>query len=656
MFAPIAISSAETLESSPSLFALAVLIAVSSVFMPPVSPPVSPPVVSLVVAPGRYRCIGFFKGAVPRLLLTSLVTLFLVSVLFPLSFASCLAQDLQRRVRLLVNSSSVSPHRGLLASLSVVGVVFGTLLFCASLTPSLIPRTYVVQGVESGFALATGYGFGVGVHWLWQCLELPVLAARWICFGKRITLACLGCLVLVTLWRATVWENSIRSLMEMEPVRGVYSPYVVMISIPLAFVLLMMARAFRSVYGLVDRRLRRILSRRYSYLMGTFLVILAVLTLTTNLVIKPTLRIADRAFLEIDGFVYEGIERPASALASGSVDSLIDWDVLSRRGKDFVVSGPERGQIAEFIGREAKPPLRVYVGLGCRATAQQRAELALQELIRVGGFERSVLVVANPTGTGWLQPEAVDTIEYLHAGDTAIVTIQYSYLPSWLTLLVDPEGSRDSARVLFETIYGHWRSLPPESRPRLYLHGLSLGAYGSETCADLFTLFEDPIQGAVWSGPPFPSTSWADITKARNADSPVWLPTFRDGRIVRFTARENALKNTGKPWGPMRFVYIQHASDPMTFFSTELLYQRPQWLSGERGPDISPYMSWYPIVTFLQVGFDLPMATSVPAGYGHNLSAASYIDAWIAVTAPVNWSDEETKRLKLLFAENPEAL
>ena len=67
-------------------------------------------------------------------------------------------------------------------------------------------------------------------------------------------------------------------------------------------------------------------------------------------------------------------------------------------------------------------------------------------------------------------------------------------------------------------------------------------------------------------------------------------------------------------------------------------------------------MSWYPIVTFLQVGFDLPMATSVPAGYGHNLSAASYIDAWIAVTAPVNWSDEETKRLKLLFAENPEAL
>ena len=222
--------------------------------------------------------------------------------------------------------------------------------------------------------------------------------------------------------------------MEMSPVRGVYSPYVVLISIPWASVLLMAARAFWCVYGLVDRRLRRILSRRYSYLVGALLIILSVLALTTNLVIKPALRFADRAFLEIDGLVDEGIEKPTNALASGSVDSLIDWDSISRRGKDFVVSGPGKAQIAEFVGREAKLPLRVYVGLGCRETVEQRAELALEELIRVGGFERSVLVVANPTGTGWLQPEAVDTLEYLHAGDTAIVTIQYSYLPSWLTL------------------------------------------------------------------------------------------------------------------------------------------------------------------------------------------------------------------------------
>lgn len=95
-------------------------------------------------------------------------------------------------------------------------------------------------------------------------------------------------------------------------------------------------------------------------------------------------------------------------------------------------------------------PLRVYVGLDAAEIAEERAELALRELIRVGGFDRKVLVVATPTGTGWLDPGAVDTVEYLHAGDTAIVSMQYSYLPSWLTILVDPARSRNSAKLLFD--------------------------------------------------------------------------------------------------------------------------------------------------------------------------------------------------------------
>ena len=102
----------------------------------------------------------------------------------------------------------------------------------------------------------------------------------------------------------------------------------------------------------------------------------------------------------------------------------------------------------------------------------------------------------------------------------------------------------------------------------------------------------------------------------------------------------------------MRFVYIQHASDPMTFFSPDLLLQKPDWLVGQRGPDVSAYLSWYPIVTFLQIAFDLPMATSVPDGYGHNIAPASYIDAWTEVTVPVGWNDNDATRLKQRFAEN----
>ena len=163
------------------------------------------------------------------------------------------------------------------------------------------------------------------------------------------------------------------------------------------------------------------------------------------------------------------------------------------------------------------------------------------------------------------------------------------------------------------------------------------------------TIFEDPIQGAVWSGPPFPSQEWMAFTKARNQDSPQWLPRFRDEALLRFTAQKNALE-TGRRWGPIRNVYIQYASDPMVFFSADLLLHRPQWLKGKRGPDVSPHLKWYPIVTFLQIAFDLPMATSVPIGYGHNYSPESYIDAWIAVTEPKDWTEADTDRLLTLLS------
>jgi uncharacterized membrane protein len=104
----------------------------------------------------------------------------------------------------------------------------------------------------------------------------------------------------------------------------------------------------------------------------------------------------------------------------------------------------------------------------------------------------------------------------------------------------------------------------------------------------------------------------------------------------------------------MRFVYIQHPSDSMCFFSPELLYRQPDWLVGPRGPDVSPYLRWFPVVTFLQIAFDLPMATSVPVGYGHNDAPSSHLDVWLAVSQPPGWSEEGTRRLNRLLAVTEE--
>ena len=536
-------------------------------------------------------------------------------------------------------------------SFSYVGLMMSAIFFAASLSPSLLPRIFIVQGLLSGLALAIGYGVGVFSVLLWQYLELPQPSGQIQRASKWLTTIGVAVISCGFLWRATVWQNSIRELMEMEPLKTAYPWRVALIAILFGAVLVAGARIFGKCCQFVDGKLSRFLPRRVSYVLSTVVVGTLLMLMVNGVLARVALRAADAAFLEVDRVVDEGITQPAGGLASGSPESLISWDSIGRRGKDFIVGGPTQAQLSQFAEKQALQPLRVYVGLRSRETPRARAKLALDELKRVSGFDRSVLVVATPTGTGWLDPGAVDTLEYLHAGDTAIVSMQYSYLPSWITILADPNRSRDAAVILFNVIYGHWKTLHKDNRPKLYLHGLSLGSLGSETCADLFTLFEDPIHGALWSGPPFASTKWSTLTEDRNPNSPAWLPKFRDGTMVRFTARECAIYEAGDRWGPMRLIYLQHASDPMTFFAPALLYRRPDWLVGERGPDVSPYLDWYPIVTFLQIACDLPMATSVPTGYGHNIAPASYIDAWIAVTEPTDWSTDDIERLKHEFAE-----
>jgi uncharacterized membrane protein len=99
-------------------------------------------------------------------------------------------------------------------------------------------------------------------------------------------------------------------------------------------------------------------------------------------------------------------------------------------------------------------------------------------------------------------------------------------------------------------------------------------------------------------------------------------------------------------WGPIRVVYLQYASDPVTFFDYRSLYREPDWMLPPRGPDVSPQLRWYPVVTFLQLAMDMLMATTAPIGHGHVYAPAHYIDAWIEVTDVRGWSQKEIARLK----------
>ena len=108
------------------------------------------------------------------------------------------------------------------ASFSYVGLAVATLFFAASLTPSLLPRNFLVQGILSGFAFAVGYGVGVFFVWLWLYLEIPKPRNRIQRVSKWITTIAVSLVTATFLWRATIWQNSIRQLMDMEPVHSAY--------------------------------------------------------------------------------------------------------------------------------------------------------------------------------------------------------------------------------------------------------------------------------------------------------------------------------------------------------------------------------------------------------------------------------------------------
>ncbi|MBO1905440.1 alpha/beta-hydrolase family protein [Microvirga sp. 3-52] len=540
--------------------------------------------------------------------------------------------------------------RGQWHSVSACGVLLGTLCFAASLTPSLLPRSFLTQGVVSGGSLAAGYGIGVFGRWLWAYMELPLSMGH---LRRSLKIAgAIGCgaIALIFLWQAAGWQNSVRELMDLESVDTAYPLEVALIALAVFAALLALARLFRLTLRSVATRANRFLPRRISNVIGVIAAVALSWSILNGILFQVALHVADASFREYDKLIRPETAPPTAPQKTGSSASLLAWDKLGRQGREFISSGPTRGDISAFSGREALEPVRVYVGLRSADTPAARARLALEELKRVGAFERPVLVVVTPTGTGWVDPAAMDSLEYLHNGAVASVALQYSYLASWLYWVAGRDYGADSARALFREVYGYWTMLPKDGRPRLYLHGLSLGAMNSEQSTDLIEVLGDPFSGALWSGPPHSSRLWRFLIENRAPGSPAWLPRFRDGSFVRFMNQHGEVAGPAlapnAAWGPMRFVYLQYASDPVTFFESRSLYREPDWMLPPRGPDVSPQARWFPVVTVLQLAVDKFMALSAPIGFGHVYAPAHYIEAWIEVTAVRDWTPEEITRLK----------
>ena len=423
-------------------------------------------------------------------------------------------------------------HRWLIkfwTSLSAAGLYVGTLLFAASFTPSLLPRTFMTQGILSGACLAAGYGLGLFGRWLARYMEFPDPPERILQPLKYVSTAICAVIAIVFLWEAAEWQNSIRSLMGLPLLDSAHPLRTGLIAAATFILLLVIARLFRLVLTFTSARLHRFIPRRMANVLGVAAAVGLFWVVIEGILLRFVLRAADSSFQAYNELIEPETERPDDAGKTGSAASIIAWEDLGRAGREFVASGPAASDISVFWGEQAVEPIRVYVGLNAAETPEERAELALQELDRTAAFERSVLVIITPTGTGWIDPAAIDTLEYLHDGDVASVAVQYSYLTSWLSLLVEPDYGTENARALFSAVYEHWRELPEDGRPRLYLHGLSLGSLGRKPPRSCSRFSMIPI--TAHSGADRPSQTGCGSTSPASG-SRVRPPGFRASATV----------------------------------------------------------------------------------------------------------------------------
>lgn len=517
-----------------------------------------------------------------------------------------------------------------------------------ALTPSLVPRPATFQGFLAGLSFGLAY---LGASWLWRLVAAgiarrrspgsPVRATavplpRWAWLAAGAGLVLYGLLLGML---AVRWQNEVRSKVEMPPVDGLDLVAFFAVALVVAGLVFGVHRGLRGMAALGRRWTGRALpaagSRPGVATAGGLVAGTAAALVALTLLVSAALIGTDAIYSARNDTTPAGIAEPSSEFRSAGPDSGSRWDLLGMQGRAFVGGGATAAQIAKITGQPAQEPVRVYVGSAQEDSMEARAKVAVAELKRTGGFARNTLMVATPTGSGWLERQAVDSLEYLQGGDTAIVSMQYSYQPSWVSFLFHQDLPRDSAQALYKAVKAEWDTMPASGRPALLVYGLSLGASGMQSAFDGVEDLTTSVSGAVFSGAPNNSQPWGALQTQRDNGSPVWQPQFDGGRNVRWLSNNGDFAKIPGAWEPGRIAYLQHGTDAVTWLTPRLIWETPDWLqgnaaSGGRAPDVSDSMRWIPLVTYLQVAFDMFMGESVPASHGHNFGDVA-VGAWNGV-------------------------
>ncbi len=549
--------------------------------------------------------------------------------------------------------------RSLRAPVSPTACWIGLLFFVLSLSPTLLPRAGWAQGAISAISTMLGVAIGellacIG-RGLWRAAgrDVPRPLGAW---GRRVFAAVAVVVVIGGLFWWIGSQNDQRDLVLMEHIGAGSLPMLVIAAVVVGAILFFIGRTVAHFVRRLDEAAVTAVPRWAAVGITLVAVVSFGVVVSRDVVWKQFVDWANSTYSTFDDETPPDIVQPTSPLRSGSPESLVPWDTLGYEGRNFAGGGPTVDQLQEFAGAgtPVKEPIRVYAGLKSADGQEAQAKLAVDELERTGAFDRSVLAVVTVTGTGWVDPVAAASLEYMHHGDTAIVGTQYSYLPSWISFLVDLDKAEENGRVLVDAITERWSQLPEATRPELLIYGISLGSYGSEHAynaptvqgsVDAATATPD---GVLWAGPTFFNPIWNQVIDGRDDGSPAWHPEYMGGGQLTVMGAPDEPPVTQRISADGHVVYLTHPSDPVTWASFDSLWKPPTWMGKPRGYDVPQSSVWAPGVTFTQELFDLMAGFSATPGHGHNYDP-NVTDGWAAISAPPGWTAADTERLDALL-------
>jgi uncharacterized membrane protein len=287
---------------------------------------------------------------------------------------------------------------------------------------------------------------------------------------------------------------------------------------------------------------------------------------------------------------------PSRHGVTGGPDSVYDFAELGREGRRFISQAYSKSELGAVLGHAAAAPVRAFLPLSAQSgDPKSDAALLVAEVERLGGFAKGTIVLAAPTGDGYVSYVQTETVELLTSGDCTTAVVQYANVPS--AIAFPKRGLAASAYAVHaRAVAARARELNPAAR--LFTFGESLGsivaldAFGPDVVAQLESI---GFHGGLYVGVPIFSRTDRVLRPA--------TPSVRVSRGLQYApGRDEVLEARAG------HLNLSHPSDPVTLADPSVVVRHPVDYWGR------PHGAQIPFVSFLIELADVKNAMSLRPG------------------------------------------